>query len=268
MEILLQGTGAADGIPSAFSRNRVSEFAREKGGLDVRTRTCALIDGHLKIDFGPDTWYQCSRDGVVAEDFSGVIFTHSHEDHFDRNELQYMLYPFTDREYLEFPLYGNGRVLELLEERYPCWPMELVPIASFQPFHHLGYLITPIKAYHKLDEDSLNLIIQREGRTFLYATDTGWWRQETWDFLAQFRIDLLVLECTEGSHRTSYYGHLDAAEAVKKVSLMRQNGMLNEGARVVTTHHSSQGQMTHGELAEALKPHGIEPGFDGMRLSV
>src|ERR1700676_4724693 len=105
MQIRLIGTGAADGIPAFFSESEVSRYARKHGGKDVRTRSSALIDGTIKIDLPPETFMQCVAQGLVPQDWSALVFTHSHEDHCAVSELQYGLIPFTTREFLEYPIY-------------------------------------------------------------------------------------------------------------------------------------------------------------------
>lgn len=268
MKIQLLGTGAADGIPALFSDSAVSRAARENGGKDVRTRCAAILDDHIHIDFGPDTWCQAAKHGVRLADITAIVYTHSHDDHLARNELQYVLVPFTDLEYAPFTIYGNAEVLRKVDERYPLWPFELIETRSFEPFHHAGTKITPIKAYHKLDEDSQNLILQRDGRTILYGTDTGYWRDETWEFLAGWKIDALVIEATDGFARSDYYGHMDLAEAIASVKRLREMGVLPDSAPVVTTHHSHLGQATHAQLEEALSPHGMQAGYDGITIEI
>jgi phosphoribosyl 1,2-cyclic phosphate phosphodiesterase len=165
-------------------------------------------------------------------------------------------------------VYGNAEVGRILRERYPEWPIEFQETCSFHPFRHAGYRITPIHANHKQDEDSQNLIIEHGGRTLLYATDTGIWSEQTWDFLRDVKLDLFVIECTEGFHGTHYWGHLDIPECIEVVDRLRAMGTLSSTTRVVTTHHGVQGNATHTQLEEALLPHGIEPGFDGMVLEI
>ena len=78
----LLGTGAADGIPGFYAKDRVSQYARTEGGKDVRTRSAALVDGALKIDLPPDTLVHLHQNRLDARDWSALLFTHSHEDHY------------------------------------------------------------------------------------------------------------------------------------------------------------------------------------------
>jgi phosphoribosyl 1,2-cyclic phosphate phosphodiesterase len=264
MNIRLLGTGAADGIPGLFSDNQVSRYARENGGKDFRTRSAALVDGVLKIDLGPDTFCQLQRECLSARDWSGLVFTHSHEDHLAVSEIQYALYPFVEQDHLPFTIFGNATVLGLLRERYPHWPLDMVETRSFLTYTHGPYRITPVAATHTIGEDCHNLLIERRGKTILYATDTGVWPEETVSFLKHYRVNALIIECTDGFIPTTYHGHMDLETCVDTVNMLRKQGTLVEGARVVTTHHAHTGGARHCDLERVLCKHNMEPGYDGM----
>jgi phosphoribosyl 1,2-cyclic phosphate phosphodiesterase len=264
MKLHLLGTGGAEGVPGFFADSRVSHHARLHGGKDIRTRSAAVLDDEIKIDLPPDTFAQMVRDGLSAMDWSALVFTHGHDDHVACSEIQYALYPFTPNEVLPFTIYANPQVSKKIWDRYPAWPLDLVETHSFESFQHAGYTITPIHANHKEDEDSQNLIFDDGRRKLLYGTDTGIWPAETWEFLTDWTIDLLVLECGEGFKGTPYHGHLDVYDLVRVVNRLREMGVLHDASRVITTHHGHMGDGLHSEYEEALNPYGVEVGFDGM----
>ncbi len=264
MQIRLLGTGAADGIPGFYSNDPVSMFARENGGKDIRTRSAALVDEVIKIDLPPDTLCQLQRDGLDANDWSALVFTHSHEDHFAVGEIQYALYPFTELYQLPFSIYGNATIREAFQDRYPDWPIDFVELDAFNTYRHAGYSITPIPALHKDDEECHNLLIQRDGKVLLYATDTGIWDEPTFEFLSKVRLDCLVIECTEGFRRTDYPGHLNLEDLGTVLERLRSFGAVPQSCPIVTTHHAHTGRARHCDLEKALKPLGAQPGFDGM----
>lgn len=268
MTVRLLGTGAADGIPALFSDTEISRLARINGGKDVRSRSGALIDDILKIDFGPDTLMQTHRDRLDASEWSGIVFTHSHDDHFALAELQYALYPFRDAEFPNFTIYGNAAICARIGERYPDWPFDVVCTESFRPFHHANYEITPIRANHMPEEDAQNLIVSDGIATCLYATDTGYWAEDTWRFLANYRLDALIVECTEGIYRTDYSGHMDIQDAIATVQRLRDMGVLGRDTPTFTTHHSENGGATHEMLERLLSPQGIRPGWDGIIIEL
>lgn len=268
MEVLLMGTGASDGIPALFEDSRVSRYAREHGGKDIRSRAAALIDGEIKIDFGPDTSVQAARCRVNPADWKAVFFTHSHDDHLAEAELQYSLHPFTSEIVSPYTIFGNDAVLARIEHRFPHWPFELIQTKCFEPVKFAGYTVTPIQAYHMAEECAQNLIFDDGSRKFLYATDTGIWQEKTWEFLSEWSLDGLVLECTDGFVRSDYYGHIGIKDCIETIRRLRESGILTGTAPVVTTHHSHRGEATYSELESSLAGHAIVPGFDGMKFTV
>ncbi len=269
MEIQILGTGASDGIPAFFAESRVTDYARKHRGKDVRMRSAALVDGHLKIDFGPDTYNQIEAFDLHAKDWSAILFTHADADHFSVKELQYSLFPFSDAMFSSFAIHANQTVCDLLRTHYPEWPIEFHQTVSFQSYQHAGYQITPIKANHSAGEDCHNILIDDGKAKVLYATDTGIWPEITWDFLSEVSgIRCLVIECTNGRNRSSYLGHLNLEECLSVVERLRKMGTLSEDCRVITTHHSHEGDLTHAELEIAFAPHQMEPGYDGMVLHI
>jgi phosphoribosyl 1,2-cyclic phosphate phosphodiesterase len=268
MIVRLMGTGGADGIPAFYGNDRVSQYARAHRGKDIRTRAAAVIDDTLKIDLGPDTYHQMVRDGLDPRAWSALLFTHSDADHFAPDELMYVLYPFVEEDYVQFTIYANEFICDRIQAKFPDWPFELVATHSFQTFSHGEYTITPVHAFHKPEEDAHNFVIQDGRTTFLYATDTGLWEEPTWNALAQHSIDGMVIECAEAFADSNYDGHLDAHEVLYVVNRMRSEGILREGAPVLTTHMSSRGDATHQELTDFFAPYGIEVGYDGQVLEI
>jgi len=262
------GTGAAEGIPAWYSGSRVSEHARKHGGRDIRTRCGAIVDGVIKLDLPPDSLVQMHRDGLDARDWLALIFTHSHDDHFAIDQIQYGLYPFNDAAYLGYPIFGNEEIVRRLDERYPGWPIEVHRTRSFEPFEVAEYRITPISAHHMETEDAQNLILEHGGKAFLYGTDTGIWQPPTWEFLAGWKLDGLVLECTAGRLVADFWGHHGLDTFLPTVDRLRSEGILKPNAPVVSTHHSHQGEMTYAELCEALADRGIVAGYDGFEFDV
>ena len=103
--------------------------------------------------------------------------------------------------------------------------------------------------------------------TLLYATDTGIWDAPTWEALRHFQLDCLVLECSEGLASTAYDGHLDANEYLEVLNRLREMGTVSGKTKVITTHHSHNGEATHAELVEFFAPHGVTVGYDGFELT-
>jgi phosphoribosyl 1,2-cyclic phosphate phosphodiesterase len=268
MKVLLMGTGGADGIPSFYGGTRVDQHARTYRGKDIRSRSAALIDDVLKIDLGPDTLSQIQNLGLDARHWTSLFITHSDDDHLCLSELQYAMFPFVEEIQLNYAIFGNTSVCKKISERYPKWPIETHCLAPFVQEEHLGYLVTPILANHSQDEMCFNFIFEKNGKKFLYATDTGYYSEETFAFLEGKQIHAMVVECSDGLHKTPYVGHMDIVQCVELVTRIRESKGLTLNAPVYTTHHTSNGDATHEELTQILAPYRIKPGHDGLTFEI
>ncbi len=267
MRIKLLGTGAADGVPPLFTANRLGDKSWSHDSKDYRTRAAALIDDCLKIDLGPDTMAQNQRHQLDPLLWDAIIFTHSHEDHFTVSEIQYALYPFNSNEFAPFTIYANPTVRGLIEFRYPDWPIEVIETHIHEPIMIGDYRMTPIRAKHSVPEECQNLIFEKDGKTLGYLTDTGWYPDPTWEYLEGVKMDGMVIECTDGLCDSGYDGHLDLIELTKVLEKLHKIGTIQSGIPIFTTHHSHLGG-SHEELARAMEPLGIAPGYDGLEISV
>ena len=88
MKIKYFGTAAAEGFPGMFCKCEVCERARQAGGRNFRTRSQALIDGKLLIDFPPDTYMHVLYGGLDLAAVNSCIITHGHSDHLYASDLE------------------------------------------------------------------------------------------------------------------------------------------------------------------------------------
>ena len=62
MKIKYLGTAAAEGVPALFCRCPVCEKSRSAGGRNIRSRSQAIIDDTLLIDYPPDSFMHFIND--------------------------------------------------------------------------------------------------------------------------------------------------------------------------------------------------------------
>lgn len=272
MKITLLGTSGAEGWPGLFCRCEACGKARKLGGKNLRTRNSALIDDVLKIDFPPDTLHHVIRYNLDLRCMRALLFTHAHDDHFSAAELQYrgpyfVPTPIADR----LPIYGPADVIHCLEHRLDLErdPYTVQTLPLWKTVRIGDYLVTPIKAQHDPSQDCYNYIIRdMEGVTLLWASDTGWYEKETWDFLAPFSFDAVVVECTKGPHEGGYMAHLCIPEVIRMREKLIGMGAFSDDGLMVTTHFSHMGGLMHEELEARLNPHNILVGYDGMTCHI
>lgn len=271
MKIELLGTSAAEGWPGLFCDCQACRDARRLGGKNIRTRSSALIDGVLKIDFPPDTYLHVLQRGLDLRNVEYLFFTHGHDDHFAVKELQY-----SSRTFVKDPLARPVQVfgpMDVIDRIETGLDLTKVPLAlnGLDYWHAAAagpFVVTPIEANHEPDEVCFNLLIERDGKTLLYATDTGWYGPKTWDYLERLKLDAVVIECTKGRVEDGYAGHLSASQVIAAKQRLESAGALRPNAPFITTHHSHLGGLLHHELEALLNPHGIEVGFDGMTIEL
>ena len=89
MKIKFLGTCAAEGFPAMFCECPVCEKAREKGGRNIRTRSQALIDEKILIDFPADTYMHVLNFGLDLKRVKAIFITHGHDDHIYPWDIMY-----------------------------------------------------------------------------------------------------------------------------------------------------------------------------------
>lgn len=270
MHLQILGTAAAEGWPAIFCGCETCSRTRSTGGKNIRSRASLQIDGVYKIDLPPDTYLHSARHGLALSKLQGLFFTHSHEDHFALRELIYLKLPFAHNlEHAPIRIYGNEAVISTIESTYgDSLPIELAPAQPFEPIEAGSHTFIPIKAQHKPNEVALNYIIQSNGATVLYASDTGIYEETTAAHLMRYKFDMLIVECTNGllDIPATYHMGFDAVLDLREK--LSEGGALKSGVRTVITHFSHNIGLLHDELERSAGPEGVEVAFDGIEFEV
>lgn len=272
MSIVILGSAAAEGVPALFCECETCREARRRGGKDVRRRTAYLWGREVLVDLGPDLFAQQTAWGLDFSRLRHVLITHSHMDHFYPESLFFRHRGFSVlAEGSWLSVYGNRKVEALLRERLAS-PLEECA-ADFRAVRagqemDLGDGRTALclAAAHDPAEDCLNYLLRSPEETILLGNDTGWWPTETWERLAEERLDVVVLDCTYGLGN-NYGGHLGVEQVLAARQELLRLGALHAGSRVIANHFSHNGRCLHADLQAALEPAGIEVGYDGMVVS-
>src|SRR5262249_43556007 len=112
-ELLICGTGAAEGWPALFCSCDPCLEARRRGGRNLRSRSAYMLGDKIRIDFGPDSFHHQQQYGLAYEQLKALVFTHAHEDHLHDYEFHYRRPGFSRiPEADTLVVYGNGRVEE------------------------------------------------------------------------------------------------------------------------------------------------------------
>ncbi len=288
MSIFL-GTGACEGIPAPFCECPTCRNARNNIETQSRMRSAFLIDEESLIDYGPDIRIQCVKNNINLINLKNIFITHSHDDHIAVSEL--ILRRCTTCEFPEkVNIYASANTLKQIVgtmERYLMPDVEFneshyyknfnfIPLEAYKDYKISDMKVTPILSSHYgFGEDELGfnyIITNKLGNTFLYASDTGWYRDITWEYLKnnEIKFDFAVMECTYGDYEMPDYeeGHLDFKNLKYMLEKMTKYGNVDYSTPIYLTHICHLNTLTSKEMVDYFKrwEWNIIPGYDGLRL--
>lgn len=284
MKFVFLGTSAAEQYPALWCRCENCSKARELKGKNIRKHSCALILPDTLIDLPPGIFTQIDRFPYDLIDIKYLLVTHSHEDHFlpwllhwRRMASDITLPPPTNVSGPRFchletlHVYGNESVCYGVR-RYVGNPREFaISICNVQPFVEYSMetmQFIPLIANHPDGHHrALNYIIKREGKTILYALDTGWFLPETYERIRCEVFDLVVIEATFGYGADSNV-HMNFRKVMEVLNLFNKDGLLKEGAPFCISHISPHFAPVHDELAPVMAKEGITVAYDGMEITL
>jgi len=257
MEVLLLGTGSADGWPNPWCRCASCTWARDTGTL--RSTTAALLDGVVLVDCGPDAPRQADRAGVSLADVTCLLLTHAHPDHLAPEALLARSWAGS-RQTLR--VLGPASAIEACRDWVgPHDPVRLEVVAPGDEVEVDGYLVRVLAAAHDVGRDELTRdavlydVTAPDGGRLLHATDTGPLGQQTMAAVAGAAYDVVLLEESFGSRSDHGTGHLDLVTFPRQLAALRECGAVVDRTDVVAvhlSHHNPRGD----ELARILEPWG------------
>jgi phosphoribosyl 1,2-cyclic phosphate phosphodiesterase len=279
------GTAASEGFPDAFCDCQNCTRARELGGKSLRLRSSALVDDVLLIDLGPDLMAQALIHGISLARIEHCIQTHEHADHLDHTNFlhrsQYCgvhgnprLHYWATRGALAVTAAGfgprrapNGLPDPEVEEKLNIAVHEIEP---FRRYEVGPYRVSTVKGFHDPEKlTPLLHVIERDGRSLFYATDTGEIPEESWQALKAggHRFDVVAMDHTFG-FQGRVNGHMNAEQFLEQVERMRAEGMLNDGARIFAHHVAHHSHPPHEELLAWTSARGYEVAYDGLVVEI
>jgi len=275
MEIQYLGTAAAEGWPALFCDCEICRNARKAGGKELRTRTQAIVDGRILIDFPPDTYTHALKFSLELGKIQHLLITHSHMDHFFPVELIHRHEHFGHHAEGMLHVYGNEAVEKafydaVLIDRFRVHPLdEAVKFIRLEPFADFmaeGYHIIPVPADHDRRETCFIYIIEKDGKCLLYGHDTGIKLSgEAWECIFRHTYDLISLDATMGKKQIDGY-HMGLPDDLEMCRLLKEQGCIHENTVKVINHFSHNGEMTHEELEGFATDHGMLAAYDGMKV--
>jgi adenosylcobinamide kinase / adenosylcobinamide-phosphate guanylyltransferase len=266
MEVLLLGTGAADGWPNPFCTCASCADAAQRG--EIRGQTAALIDDVLMLDCGPEAPRAALRFGRNLADVRHILLTHAHTDHLGPQALLFRAWV------------DAGHVLEVIgpaDALDACrpWvgpddPVSFVPVRAGDSLSVGAYSVRVLPARHRVFRDGDAVLFDVTGpddARLLWACDTGPLPGEWFDGVRDAAFDVVFLEETFGDRSELGSGHHGLPEFAETVAALRRCGAVVESTEVVAVHLGHHNPPIT-RLRERLQVSGARPGVDGEVVSV
>lgn len=277
MKIQYLGTAAYEGVPSLFCNCGVCRRSMEAGGRNLRSRSQALINGELLVDFPADTVWHFQKYGLDWNRISDCLITHSHSDHLYPEDVMMAERAYSN-EHRPLRFYagqdGCDKLHALAKEACRQGAIQVSLIRPGERFY-VGegekYSVMPLWANHEEKTSPVIYSIASGNRRILYGNDTGIFPEETWKGLrAEGRYDLISFDCTgclglNGGWRD---GHMSFQTNMEMLERMKKEKLADEKTVVVLNHFSHNGGQTYDEMVLEAEKRGVIVAFDGMEIEV
>ena len=268
MKITFLGTSAGEEYPCVWCECENCEKARRWGGKNIRRNSSVILDGDVMIDIGKTAHMQAERFGVNMRKVETLLVTHSHKDHFNTHTLWTRIAVFTQLPQLN--VFGSKQVENALlsNDRYEeiSWNMRFNTVEPFKKYYADGLDFFTLDGNHKDGEmRSINYVITRKNRTFLYLTDTGCPFDETLEALKKYNYDFIITEGTSGFGEASR-SHMGFEKNLRLLEFFNENKLWKDKPDYYLTHMSPHWCPPHDEYSPIAAEKGMTLAYDGLVL--
>lgn len=275
MKIKYLGTAAAEGIPGIFCDCENCRRSRKLGGRNIRTRSQAIVDDKILIDFPADTYMHFLNYNLPLTKIKTCIITHSHSDHLYPLEIEMRRdgYAHVDSgEALTFYSAESGynMISDVIKEcGIPETDVKLVKIEPYETFEAEEYKITPIKAEHDKKSTPVVYAIENSGKSIFYVNDTSELSEESMKVLCKREkpFNLISLDCTGGCTDITYIGHLCLKRCIAVKKQFLNCGIADADTVFVLNHFSHNAEsVVYDDFVKIAEKYGFIVSYDGLEI--
>jgi len=278
MKFQFLGTCAAEGFPALWCDCDNCKRARALGGRALRSRSQAIIDDCLLIDFPCDTLMHTYQHGIDLLNVHHCLVTHSHSDHLYPTDVAMIRPGFAHLpEGYKLTFHGSEKMAEKLlptieSVRQSHDVVAFEALECFSPTEIDGYTITALPAIHDVNAGPVFYqITAPDGKTVIYGHDTHYFHEDVWNWWRDTKphFDLVSLDCTNSCLPLSYVGHMGLAENVKVRARMLELGIADEKTKFICNHFSHNGiNAVYDDLVSFAAKEDFDVSYDGKIVEI
>lgn len=273
MKIKYLGTAAYEGVPSLFCTCDVCKESIKLKGRNLRSRSQALINNDLLVDFNADTVWHYINYNFDWTNIHDCLITHSHCDHLYVDDMEMIRNGYAKCEgyYLNYYAGKSGydMINNLLSKDSMKGKGKVTLLEDGKIFQINDYKIMAIKANHDPKSSPFIFAIEQNGKKLLYGNDSGWLCENSWNHLKKFGpFDLVSLDCTAGLLKNWRDNHLSFDIDLEIFSKMLEDNIINNKTIKVVNHFSHNGKATYDTLSKVAKEYGVVVSYDGLEIEI
>ncbi len=272
MKIKFLGTAAYEAFPAIGCSCAACKRAWQSGGRNLRSRTQALVNDDLLIDFPEDSVWHFMANKIDYDKIKTCLITHSHSDHLSEYTLEALGPSYTksaraDKIAFYAAKAGYEKINDVVMGTRLKERADANLVTPYVPFNINGYNVLPVAAKHDESASPVNYRIEKGGKSIFYGHDTGYPFEQTFDALkAKGRLDLITLDCTGGILKGYKDHHLCAEVAMEIFDRLKQMGVIDDKTVKVLNHFSHNGLATYDDMLEEVKGTDVVISYDGMEI--
>ena len=268
MKLTYLGTAAAEGMPAIFCNCPYCIEARRLGGKNIRTRSQALINDDLLLDFPADTYTHFLQNGIQGDRIQYLLVTHPHTDHLYPMDLHTRGGAFAhDMRVPVLKIFGSEAVCAAIGNAPRN--TELTVLRAFEPVELDGYCITPLPARHMERDRALIYLIEGD-KALLYAHDTGYFYEEVFAYLQEkkVRLDMVSLDCTNVDIPISDEEgcHMGFPNIARVLERLEEIGVIDASTLKYVNHFSHNGNPLQQLLEKRAAEIGCLVAYDSCQV--
>jgi len=131
-----------------------------------------------------------------------------------------------------------------------------------------GVTVESIDANHHPATFPQHLVFTLGGKQLLYALDGAWFLTESYKYLKDRNLDMMVIDATCGDYVGDY--RMGEHNSIPMLRLMMPSlktwGVINDGTKVYLTHLAPRLHLPHEETVALVAKDGMEVAYDGLEL--